>query len=408
MNNLTTSILGNHAAQLGNPPFVAMEPSLTGRSEALISRVGRFSSPLLVCDANTYSALGKRIQEELGNTTLHILPEPVHADMMTVERLLAHPCDAMIAVGSGTINDLCKLASYRKNIPYVVFPTAPSMNGYVSPNASIATHGFKTSQPAHMPAGVFCDLDVLSNAPYRLIRSGVGDVMCRSTCQVDWYTSHVLLGTYYSDIPFALLAPHEKQIVAMAHTFPERNHDAIHALMMALLAGGFGMALCGGSYPASQGEHLIAHTMEMFFAESAHAYHGEEIAVTTLVMERIQRTFLSRETLDLVFDRSDTFNNVPDVLRQDAIRETHTKYGMENLRMLSIAGGKWNALRQTVRAMMLPEGTLHNTLAAAQCPLIIEDLGWNAADFSIAEHNAHLMRNRFTFLDIAALYPRPR
>ena len=45
--------------------------------------------------------------------------------------------DAVIAIGSGTINDLCKYASAADRKPYAVFATAPSMNGYTSLNAAI-------------------------------------------------------------------------------------------------------------------------------------------------------------------------------------------------------------------------------------------------------------------------------
>ena len=38
---------------------------------------------------------------------------------------------------------------------------------------------------------------------------------------------------------------------------------AIEALTRVLLLSGFGMTICGGSYPASQGEHLISHYIEM-------------------------------------------------------------------------------------------------------------------------------------------------
>ena len=45
-----------------------------------------------------------------------------------------------------------------------------------------------------------------------------------------------------------------------------------------------------GSYPASQGEHLIAHTMEMKHGSTLmESYHGEQIGVTTLcTMAEIQ------------------------------------------------------------------------------------------------------------------------
>ena len=114
--------------------------------------------------------------------------------------------DALVAVGSGTINDLCKYAAAQDGKPYVVFATAPSMNGYTSMNAAITVDGHKKTLPAATPLGVFMDLGVLAAAPARMIRAGLGDSLCRSTAQADWLLSHHLLGTPYRRAPFALLA----------------------------------------------------------------------------------------------------------------------------------------------------------------------------------------------------------
>src|SRR4029434_9336943 len=91
----------------------------------------------------------------LAEVTSVVLPEHPHADDATVERLRAATAsaDALVAVGSGTINDLCKFVSARDRKPYVVFGTAPSMNGYTSLNAAITVHGHKKSLPAQAQIG---------------------------------------------------------------------------------------------------------------------------------------------------------------------------------------------------------------------------------------------------------------
>ncbi len=389
--------------RIPHAPRIVMEPTLAGAAKDCIALAGSFTRPLLVCDENTCAALGKRIAYETALTDSHvvILPSPVHADRQTVEQLQAYDCDVMIAVGSGTINDLVKFTSFRKHIPYVVFPTAPSMNGYGSPTASIEDRGFKSSHSAHMPRGIFCDMEVIAAVPYRLIRSGIGDAMCRSTCQVDWYMSHVLLGTPYDADAFDLIAAHEKAIITHARLFGERNPKAVESLMKALLMGGLCMAMCGGSYPASQGEHLLAHTMGMFYPDQIKdILHGEEIAVTTLVMEQLQRHMLQQQTLRVSFENAFHFADIPASLKDDAKRETEAKYSQQNQNLLLLAPQKWESLRHALNAMLLPEGTLKTTLETTGCPLSIGDLGWNPSDFSVAQRCAHLLRNRFTFLDL--------
>ena len=126
-----------------------------------------------------------------------VLDEP-HADEAHVEKLRERTrhADALVAVGSGTINDLSKYVTATDGRPYCVFGTAPSMNGYTSTTASITlASGLKVSKPAQAPKGVFIDLKVNAAAPTYLIAAGLGDCLCRPTAQVDWLTSHRLLGT---------------------------------------------------------------------------------------------------------------------------------------------------------------------------------------------------------------------
>src|SRR5262249_10888664 len=69
--------------------------------------------------------------------------------------------------------------------------------------------------------------------------------------------------------------------------------QAIGALARTLLLSGLGMTLCGGSYPASQGEHLISHFLESQApADAAPAFHGEQVAVATMTMARLQQAML--------------------------------------------------------------------------------------------------------------------
>ena len=56
-----------------------------------------------------------------------MLPRDPHADLPTVEAVRGRSAaaDALIAVGSGTINDVTKYAAACDAKPYAVFATAP-------------------------------------------------------------------------------------------------------------------------------------------------------------------------------------------------------------------------------------------------------------------------------------------
>ncbi|MFP3018679.1 MAG: iron-containing alcohol dehydrogenase, partial [Candidatus Tisiphia sp.] len=124
------------------------------------------------------------------------------ASLETVDlvRNKAKDSDLIVAFGSGTVNDICKYASYLEKKDYISFPTAASMNGYTSANASILVNGYKKSFKAHLPRAIYIDIDILANAPLRLTLSGFADFICRSTVQADWLLSHLLLGTEYNEL----------------------------------------------------------------------------------------------------------------------------------------------------------------------------------------------------------------
>jgi glycerol-1-phosphate dehydrogenase [NAD(P)+] len=358
----------------------------------------------MVCDSATYGALGKRLVKELGIPFLMLEGRP-SADMETVTVIRMKNAGAILAAGSGTINDLCKYASFLDGKPYAVFPTAPSMNGYCSANASITAHGHKQTLKAHLPKGVFCDLSVLAAAPPRLIRSGLGDSLCRPTAQADWLLSHLLFGTPYDPLPFSLLAPYERELLEHAGKLLSGDTQTIELLIRALLVSGLGMVMAGGSYPASQGEHLIAHTMEMKHGDTLPAtYHGEQIGVTTLVMADIQRQALAKKL---------QVRRMPDPdktiaayfgagLEKSVSQAYHAKrllyeqYDRINERLQT----EGSAIRDAISAVTLPDPVLRNALQKAAAPTTAAALGWHESDLQSAIQHAKFIRDRFTFLDV--------
>ena len=168
---------------------------------------------LVVADATTWPLAGDRLAASLGRcgyeTDRHLVPlrdgysSPLAGDAEVEaldERLLlaALPFSSVTAVGGGTINDIAKLAAFRRGLPYAVIPTTPSMNGYTSGIAAILQAGVKTTISSRVPVACLADLTLLQAAPARMIAAGLGDMVSRPVSLADWYLSHRLLGTEYS------------------------------------------------------------------------------------------------------------------------------------------------------------------------------------------------------------------
>jgi glycerol-1-phosphate dehydrogenase [NAD(P)+] len=223
---------------------------------------------------------------------IHCFTEPPHATLACAEELtsVARCYQGIIAIGSGTINDLAKYAAHHAGIPYIIIASAPSMNGYISANASLLHHGHKYSFPATPPLALFADSEVLRHAPHRLIASGIGDVLCRSTVEADMHYACLM---QQSDYPVALFATMREKEANLLDALTSANgmitDTLIHHLMACLLYGGQAMNAMGSSAPASQSEHMLVHVLEMLAPHiTAHYFHGELVAAATLYARTLQ------------------------------------------------------------------------------------------------------------------------
>ncbi len=396
--------------KLARLPWIVMETSLGRDIDDLLGGVFPKSKLAVVNDKDTAYALGDRIfkaTEKHG--TLHITLERASmADDKAVSyvRQQSKNCDALVAVGGGTINDICKYAAHLDNKPYVVFPTAASMNGYLSANASISFSGYKKTCAARMPLAAFCDMSVIAGAPLRLSKSGLGDALARPTAQADWLLSHLVLGTPYDETPFQLLAPYEPQLFDSARGIMHNDKETLTLLMKLSLLSGLGMTIAGGSHPASQAEHMIAHAMGMLSppplggrVREGVTLHGEEIGVTTLFMAKLQEKLL-RGKPKL---RTDNFpeEKIKTLFGEQVMQEAKKAFAIKvDLIRHSREGGNPD-IAARIEQIALPPSRLQSILEAAQCPTTPEKLGWDVESYNTVVGVARFLRERFTFLDLA-------
>lgn len=399
-------------------PFkrVVIAPSLDGQEAELVRGLGFGRRLAVVSDPATRAALGERVERALGGAAAVeaiVLPDRPHADEETAGhiRAAAARADALIAVGSGTINDLCKYASFLDRKPYAVFATAPSMNGYTSLSAAITAHGHKKSLPAHGAAGVFIDLAVLAAAPKHMIRSGLGDSLCRSTAQVDWLLSHRLRGTAYSETPFLLLAEDEPALFSQSEGLTRGDAAAMELLARVLVLSGFGMCLTGSSAPASQAEHLISHYMDMLHegagrrALGRDPLHGEQVGVATLTVARLQARFLDQDKpprlrptpVDETAIRAHFGESAEDCLKEFRAKALDRAAAD---RANALLEKNWPAWRQELASKLGAPERLEAALAACGAPRAPSALGWDTATYRTAVLWARRIRNRYTCLDM--------
>jgi glycerol-1-phosphate dehydrogenase [NAD(P)+] len=391
---------------------LVIAPSLAGSERALIDGLGFGRRLAIVSDSITHGVLGERIERAAASgydVSSVVLPGAPHPDDATVEtvRQATGRADALIAVGSGTLNDLCKFASAVDGKPYAVFATAPSMNGYVSLNAAITEHGHKKSLAAQAPLGAFFDLSILSAAPARMIRSGLGDSLCRPTSQADWLLAHLVLDQPYRALPYVLLETDEPALLDCVEALMAGDGEAMERLVRTLVLSGFGTAICGSSQPASQGEHLISHFIDMLGPARPLVFHGEQIGVTTLSMARLQEAMLDGPAPVLWTDAGSESEFVARY-GEEIGRSCWAEFSQKRLdaekrdRLDQRLSEGWERMRDAISAVSSSAAFLRRVLERAGAPTRPEEIHCPRDFYETAIRRCREIRNRWTFLDLAA------
>ncbi|HVX99451.1 MAG TPA: iron-containing alcohol dehydrogenase [Pseudorhodoplanes sp.] len=378
----------------------------------LIAPLGLGGRLAAVMDPDTRAVMGEAVADALRRdyrVEVICFGDSPHPDMEAVSFVREHArgADGIVAVGSGSLNDIAKHAAYLNDIPYAVFGTAPSMNGYASSSAAITEDGLKKSLASAAPRGIFLDLEVMAAAPARLIAAGVGDSLCRATAQTDWLMSHLLLGTKYRQAPFMLTADDEEELLGRIGSIAARDVKAVELLARMLVMSGFGMTICGGSYPASQGEHLIAHYIDMLGRNLPRAFHGEHVAVATMTMAALQDRILERESLTLS-PSAETERDFIAHFGEDLGRSCWRAWLPKRIDAAAAdalnrkLAADWPLMRARLRTVGRSQAALGQAYAAAGAPLVNGQIGVPDDFYREAVANARRIRDRFTFLDLAA------
>lgn len=393
---------------------IVIEDSLASREAELVGSIGFDPPYTIVSDQTTHGVLGERIARSLSSlgAVREIILDHPHADMPTVRALSdqLEPQHSVVAVGSGTINDLVKFATCLRQQRYCVFATAGSMNGYTSSTASITLDsGLKTSRPAQLPTGTFVDLEVCAAAPPWLNAAGFGDSLCRSTAQIDWWMSHRLLGTLYRHEPYLIEIPDELNLMAHAGGIASGDLEAVGTLFRVLTLCGLGIAFTGVSNHGSMGEHQISHYIDCF-AGDRHpgSIHGQQVGVATLTMARIQQSMLDSEYPPVIAPTEIDLNDMTRRMGEDVARQCAKQLGRKSLdgrgadRINETLAGIWPELRSECLEIVVPVDRMRTLLARAGGPVTAGDLGLPVEFYREAVCHAHEMRDRYTFSDLAA------
>lgn len=251
----------------------------------------------VLSDRNTFAAAGARVCQLLIDCGIAVCAysfplETVEPDETSVGSAVMHmesDCDLIIGVGSGVINDIGKILSALSRLPYIIVATAPSMDGYASATSSMTRDGLKISLPSRGADVILGDTDILRQAPLKLLRSGLGDMIAKYVSICEWRIAALVCGEYYCPQIAGLVRDALAICVSQAGKLLERDATAVQAVFEGLVIAGVAMNYAGLSRPASGVEHYISHVIDMRAAEfgTKAELHGIQCAVGTLIAVRL-------------------------------------------------------------------------------------------------------------------------
>lgn len=249
---------------------------------------------LLVSDNNTYKALGKCVENELTesgykiNNFILVSDGDLIPDEKAIGRVLVevnNETELIVAVGSGSINDICRIISAKTHIPYVIMGTAPSMDGYASTVSPLIIDGAKVTYPGTNPYAIIADSNIMKDAPFEMICAGFGDILGKYTALSDWRLSNTILDEYFCDTTEKLVRNAMYKCFENIEGAVKRDVKAIEYISEALILSGIAMTLSGNSRPASGAEHHLSHYWEIdkLSRKLEHPLHGNSVGVGTVI-----------------------------------------------------------------------------------------------------------------------------
>lgn len=381
---------------------------------------------LIVADGNTWVAAGEKVWSYFKGAGIecrkHLFGmEEFHADSIYSDEIGAELDEfpsIPVAVGSGVINDLCKLAAFRHNVPYMVVATAASVDGYSSSGASITVDGAKMTIECKAPKVILADTNVLASAPKEMTAAGYADLAAKIPAGGEWMIAD-LFGTE-PIVPEAWKILYEilPEMIADPEGIAAGNPESVGILFAGLTLSGIAMQVAHSSRPASCAEHLYSHWLDM----TGHTFngklqsHGFQVGVGTLTtcafFDELLKMDLSEIDVEACVEKwpaleeeqrraREIFKDFP--VPELGYTEITKKYNDKETvrRQLELIKNNWHEFKKKLRKQVYSFDKMQNMFSIAGAPTCPEDIGVTRNQMRYLTDFVQLMRWRINMLDLA-------
>lgn len=390
------------------------------KTVAAINAIGS-KHPLVVCGPNGYRVAGERVYKLLLDSgidvKIFVVPDMGGSHIKPAEHAtgslvlnFSHDRDLVLAVGSGVINDLCKVLSKTAKIPYMVVGTAPSMDGYTSASSSMEVNNVKLTLDEQAPSCVILDTDILAQAPMHMILAGFGDIIAKYTALCEWKIANIVTDEYYCENVAGLTSKAIKAVLLGADGIPSRTPDAIQSIAEGLIISGIAMAFAGTSHPASGLDHYFSHFREMQALERKEDcdLHGIQTGIGALLTLKIY-SFLKtlKPSYEHAVESADSFDitaweneikrvfpsTYKDIFKIEASAKKNDRAGkLERARRIIT---NWDRILDVIETTLPTYDSVKSLMERIGAPTKPSEIGMSADDVIDAFVHSRDMRNKY-------------
>ena len=399
---------------------------ILGRVPALFNDFFPGRKAIVVADKNTWRVAGAEVFEALQASGVPVQKflfeeDEFHADWDHIEaldRVLDETGAIAVSIGSGTINDLCKLCSHHHKQSYLTVPTAASVDGYTSFGASITYQNAKQTFECPAPVAVVADVDVIAAAPREMTAAGYADLAAKVPAGAEWMISDLVGTEPIQPAAWHVLQDCLDELLSNPTGVAAGETKAVSDLFEGLILSGFAMQAARSSRPASCCDHLFSHILDM----THHRYngkfvsHGFQVAIGTLTMCAVLEEFVKYDLSSLDIDACvaawpsleeeqaralEIFKDFP--APKLGYEQITQKYGdAETVRReLTALRESWPELRERISGQIWSFSKMKEAFKIAGAPYEPEHIGITREDIRAMFPKVQLMRWRYNVLDLA-------
>ena len=197
--------------------------------------------------------------------------------------------EVIVGIGGGRCIDIGKMTANNLKKPFVSIPTSASHDGISSPFVSLRGGKKPYSIKVETPIEIIADIEVISNAPYKLIASGCGDLIAKITAIKDWELARDDINEYFGEYAANLSYISAKMILDISKDIKEYkkiDRKITRTIVEGLISSGVAAGIAGSSRPCSGSEHLFSHALE-YIASGKCGLHGERVGIGTIIMAKL-------------------------------------------------------------------------------------------------------------------------